>query len=114
MHEMSLAMNIVDLAVSEANAAGGQKINEIELAVGTLAGVMVDSLTFCFEAVVKGTAAEGARLKITETRGKGKCRNCDQEFEVDSFFAQCPQCGEYMVDIIQGRDLKVVSITVDE
>ena len=114
MHEMSLAINIVDLAVSEATSAGGQKINEIELSVGSLAGVMVDSLEFCFDAVVKGTPAEGARLRITETHGKGRCRNCDHEFQVDTFFAQCPQCKQYMVDIIQGKDLKIVSITVDE
>ncbi len=114
MHEMSLAINIVDLAVSEAESAGGQKINEIELSVGSLAGVMVDSLAFCLEAVIKGTPAEGARLKITETHGRGRCRNCGNEFQVDTYFAQCPHCREYMVDIIQGKDLKVLSITVDE
>ena len=114
MHELSLAMNIVDLAVSEAESAGGQKINEIELEIGNLAGVMVDSLAFCFEAVVKGTLADGAQLKIVETKGKGRCRNCDAVFQIDSFFAHCPQCQEYQVEVIQGKEMKILSITVDE
>ena len=114
MHEMSLAINIVDLAVSKAKSAGGQKINEIELAVGSLAGVMVDALSFCFDAVVKGTLADGARLKIVEKQGKGRCRKCETVFQIESFFDQCPNCDEYLVDVIQGKDLKILSITVDE
>lgn len=114
MHEMSLAMNIVDLAVSKAELAGGKKIDEIELSVGTLAGVLIDSLAFCFDAVVKGTLADGARLKIVEKQGKGRCRKCDAVFQIDSFFAQCPECGEYQVDVIEGKDLRVISITIDE
>lgn len=114
MHEMSLAMNIVDLAVSKAQAGGGRKINQIEVEIGSLAGVMTDSLEFCFEAASRETIAAEAYLKIIEVQGKGNCQGCGVVFPVESLMAQCPQCSEYCVSITQGRELRVVSITVDE
>lgn len=114
MHEMSLAMNIVDLAVSKAQSEGSQKINQIEIEIGSLAGVMIDSLEFCFEAASKETIAEGADFKIIEVQGKGHCQGCDFSFAVDSLIAQCHKCNEYCVVITQGKELRVVSITVDE
>ena len=65
---MSLAMNIVDLAVTNARAESAQKINQIELDIGSLAGVMIDSLEFCFEAASKETIAEEAGEPVDSNR----------------------------------------------
>jgi hydrogenase nickel incorporation protein HypA/HybF len=114
MHEMSLAINIVELVSEKAQAAGTGKITAIELEVGRLSGLMAESLVFCFEAAARNTPAEGAELLIRELDGRGTCAACSHSFMVDSLFAQCPQCGGYGVDIVQGRELKVVSFTVDD
>ncbi len=55
MHEMSLAASIVDLAVAALNREGGSLVSEVEIEVGNLAGVMVDSLEFCLEAAARAT-----------------------------------------------------------
>lgn len=114
MHEMSLAVSIVELVSDKAQAAGAQKVTAIELEVGRLSGLMVEALTFCFEAAARNTPAEGARLLIHELDGRGNCLACGHSFAVESLLAQCPQCGEYAVETVQGRELKVVSLTVDE
>lgn len=114
MHEMSLAINIVELVSAKAQEAGGQKITSVELEAGKLSGVMAEALAFCFEAAARNTPAEGARLVVHEVEGRGNCLGCGHAFALDSLLAQCPQCGGYAVETMQGRELKVVSLTVDE
>ncbi len=112
MHEMSLAISIVDVAVNEAQKASAGTINEIELDVGEMAGVVIDALKFSFEAACKGTAAEGAVLNISEIEAMAKCRDCDSEVKMESFITQC-NCGSYKLDIYQGEELKVRAINID-
>lgn len=114
MHEMSLAVGIVELVSEKARAAGAQKVMTIELEVGKLSGLMVEALVFCFEAAACNTPVEGAKLQIHELDGRGNCLACGHSFSVDSLLAQCPQCEGYMVETVQGRELKVLSLTVDE
>jgi len=114
MHEMSLAVNIVELVSEKAQGAGGGKITSIELEAGKLSGVMVEALHFCFEAASHNTPAEGARLEVREIDGLGNCLDCGYSFALDSLLGQCPQCGGYAVETVQGKELKVVSFTIDE
>ncbi|MCF7823571.1 MAG: hydrogenase maturation nickel metallochaperone HypA [Candidatus Marinimicrobia bacterium] len=114
MHEMSIAMNIVDIACKEAEKEGAPSISIIELDVGKLAGVMIDSLKFCYDSVCKGTLAENSKLLINEIVGRGQCIKCGSEFDIDSFMAICPTCESYEVEITQGRELKLKAVTVNE
>ena len=113
MHEMSIAMNIVDLAVETANNNNAKKINSIILELGTLSGVVRDALEFCFESACKGTKAEGAELEIIEINGKAHCANCQLYFDTNQMVANCPECNEYIFDIQGGRELKIKSLNVD-
>jgi hydrogenase nickel incorporation protein HypA/HybF len=112
MHEMSIAMNIIDIAGREARAHGGGRIHAINIEVGSLAGVEVSALEFCYRAARKGTAADEAELIIEEIPGMGFCAHCEREFPVDFFVALCPVCGEAMSEIRRGRELKVRSIKI--
>lgn len=113
MHEMSLALSIMELVTTEAEAAGARRINRIELEVGTLAGVMIDSLRFCLEAAVRETAAAGAELAIHEIAARGRCTACGVESTMAGLITACPSCGHFLA-VEKGRELRVVSITVDE
>ena len=114
MHEMSLAINIVELVSEKAQAAGGQRVTSVELEVGKLSGLMVEALLFCFDAAARNTPVEGAELLICEIDGLGNCLGCGYSFAVDSLLSQCQECGGYTVETVQGRELKVISFTVDE
>jgi len=47
MHELSIALGIVDIAEKETKKAKKHKVDLIELEIGTLAGIEFDSLGFC-------------------------------------------------------------------
>ncbi|MFH0757271.1 MAG: hydrogenase maturation nickel metallochaperone HypA [Bacteroidota bacterium] len=64
MHEMSIALSIVDLADEQANLAHAGKIIEIELDIGTMSGVEVEALNFALEIAAMDTLLEAAVVKI--------------------------------------------------
>ncbi len=113
MHEMSIAMNVISIARKEAEKNGAGSISNIELEVGKLSGVMIDSLNFCYEAVCKGTLAENSTLSINELPALANCKKCQHSFEIDAFMALCPECESYDIDIIQGRELKLRTVRVN-
>jgi hydrogenase nickel incorporation protein HypA/HybF len=114
MHEMSIAMNIIELASAAAQEEGAAAIERIELEIGTMAGLMVESLEFCFEAAARGTLAEGAVLDITSIPAKGRCLVCNEISVVDSLAAQCPHCGAYLLSLLTGKELTIKAIIVEE
>ena len=113
MHEMSIALSVIEAVLDKAREEGGGKVTGIELVVGRLAGVQVESLRFCFDAATRDTLAEGAELIIEEREGRGRCEACGAEFPVTSYYAKCPACGAFRVRIESGEELAVRSFTIE-
>lgn len=114
MHEMSIAMSIVELAVGTAQAQGARAITGIELEVGALAGVLPEALEFCFAAAARDTLAQGAELSIRCVPARGRCPECGNEAELSYFACPCPRCGAMMVNLSQGRELRLCAITIED
>ena len=112
MHELSIACHVVEIAERSAREAGAGVINAIEVEIGRLAGVELESLTFCFEAARRDTLAAGAELVIHDLPGRGRCRGCGAETELEFIVAACAVCGAGL-EIVQGRELRVRSLNVD-
>jgi hydrogenase nickel incorporation protein HypA/HybF len=70
MHELSIAVNIVEIAEEELHRHGGDRIRAVHVQIGSLAGVAKESLQFSFGLACEGTAAEGSRLVIEEGEGR--------------------------------------------
>jgi hydrogenase nickel incorporation protein HypA/HybF len=113
MHEFSIAVSMVDIAVEYAKKSNASKVNEIELEIGELSGVVYDAMEFAMEAAIKGTLIEGAKIKIIAPPGMAKCRSCNHEFRIDNIFDACPECGAYNPTVISGKELRVKSLNID-
>ena len=111
MHELSLALEVVDLASREAEKNRIAAIMEITIEVGNLSGVEADAFEMALDLVVKDTLLENAGRKIIRITGKGRCTACDLEFEMKNILNCCPECNCYPSEIIGGREFRVVSIT---
>ncbi len=108
MHELSIAESVVDAVLER---TGDRRVTCVRLTVGTLAGVVPDALTFCFELATAGTALEGAELEIVQLPGRAHCRRCNQDFQKDDLILLC-ECGSADVDVVAGRELSVTSVEV--
>lgn len=112
MHELSLAQSIVQLAEQQARNHKASKIEELELEVGSLAGVELQSLEFALESCVKGTMLSEARIIRNDIKAEGRCGDCEAVFHVETLFSPCPKCSSYAVKIVKGKELRIKSIVV--
>jgi len=113
MHEMTIAVGIIDIVCKKAEEENATKINNVFLEIGELSGVMIDALEFGFEAATKNTLAEGAELKINKIKGKAFCKNCNTVFKIENDFSPCPDCEDFNIEIKRGKELSIKSFNID-
>src|ERR1051325_26263 len=94
MHELSIAMSIVEMAQEESENRGGVRIGTVHLKLGMLAGVVKDALLSSYELACEGTGLQGSRLMIEEIPIEGYCPKCQTRRILDppQWFV-CPECG---------------------
>lgn len=114
MHELAITQNILDIALSEASAAGAGKITKINIVFGELSGVVSDSIEFYFDFIKKDNAAENAIINFREVPAVLRCRDCSTEFSPQGTSWSCPNCQGTKVEVTAGRDCFVESIEVEE
>jgi len=112
MHELSIALGIVKIAENETKKAKANKVDLIELEIGTLAGIEFDSLDFVWPSAVKDTVLENAEKKITVIEARAKCMDCDNFFKIKYIYDSCPKCNSFLKGIIQGKELRVKALEV--
>lgn len=113
MHELSIALSLVDLAQQEAERHRG-RVCAVHLRLGALAGVMKEALLSSYEMACADTPLEGSRLVIEEVPVVVFCPECEalrplsglQDFT-------CAECGTPTPDIRQGKELELVALEVE-
>ena len=113
MHEMSLADGVLRLIEDSARANHFSRVKTVWLEIGELAGVEVEAMRFCFDAVMKGTLADGARLVIIATEGQGQCFSCGKTVPIQLRYDPCPLCGGYPVEPAGGLEMRVKELEVE-
>ena len=114
MHEVSIAMSIVEMAEEEAQGHGGQ-VSAVHLKLGALSGVVKEALLSSFEMACFDTPFAGCRLIIEEVPIVVFCSNCQARRTLTSaqWFC-CPECGTPTAEILQGKDLEVVALEMTD
>jgi hydrogenase nickel incorporation protein HypA/HybF len=111
MHELSIAMSIVEGALEEACARRLGRVEAVHLKLGALSGVVKDALLFSYEAACRDTALQGSRLSIQEVPVTLFCPACQCERQaVGPQELRCLICGEASAEIVRGRELQVVAL----
>jgi len=113
MHELSIALSIVELAEEEVRKADATCISKIEVEIGTMAGIDADALLFAWDAAIRGTMAGQAELVIHSIQAEARCLECGKDFPAEHFFVQCPNCGSYRYQVTKGKELRINSLIVD-
>lgn len=113
MHEMSLAEGVMELITEASRREGFARVRTVWLEIGCLAAVEVEALRFCFDAVMTGTLAEGARLEIIDLPGRAWCGQCQIEVGLRDDDGVCPQCGGFKLRITGGDQMRVKELEVE-
>ena len=113
MHEMSLAESMLQIIEDAARTQKFRRVRAVVLEIGALAAVESEAMRFCFDAVARGSIAEGALLEIVETPGEGCCTACGKTFPLQEQYGLCPECGSTRVEIVAGNQMRVKDLEVE-
>src|SRR5580693_4685283 len=112
MHELSIAMGIVEAATDEAQRRG-VRVSAVHLKLGALSGVVKDALLFSYEVACQDTPLAGSQLIVEDLPVIIFCVQCQKARELPSVqLFQCPECGTATMDVRQGKELEVFALEV--
>jgi hydrogenase nickel incorporation protein HypA/HybF len=112
MHELSIAMSIVDMVQEEAQRHNVE-VEAVYLDLGMLAGITKEALLFSYQMACEGTEYQGSRLVIKEIPIEVYCPSCDKQRTLSSMqWFRCPDCGALTPDVIHGKELTITALEV--
>lgn len=114
MHEMALAEGVLQLIEDAARRENFARVRTVWLEIGQLSSVEPEALAFCFDAVTRGTLAEGSRLEFVAVPGSGWCMQCSATVPLMELYAACPRCGGYQLQVSGGTEMRVKELEVEE
>ena len=114
MHELSIAMNIIDIAAEESRARQDAVVRAVHIKIGRLSGVVAEALSSAFELAREQTSLANAELVIEDVDVMLICQRCQSEQLADSIQnLSCSVCGTISTTITRGRELEIVAMELE-
>jgi hydrogenase nickel incorporation protein HypA/HybF len=114
MHELSIALSLVDMACEEAERLNAH-VEALHLRIGALSGVVVEALEFSFALAAAGSAIDGARLVVERTPIVARCPACGVDQIIPSEqHLRCPVCRTSTPDVVSGTELELFALEVQD
>ena len=114
MHELSIAQEILGIVNQYVPKPKEKYVRSVKVKIGKMSNILIDSLTFCFEAIIYNTPLMGAKLEIIEIPVSINCNNCNTTSEIDPPVFTCPHCGSNQLKIIGGTEMRVDVIEIND
>ncbi len=115
MHELSIAMSILDMLEEESEKRGDVRVEAVHLKLGAMSGVVKDALVSAYQLASEQTNFESCRLVIEEVSITADCPECRAERPIRSMqFLVCGECGTPVSNIVHGRELQVTALELSE
>ena len=115
MHEVTIVQSVIEQVEQQVDRCGHDgRVTRLNLSVGRLSGVNVDSIRFAFEMLAPGTLLEAAALEIAEPAAVCCCRACGRRTEIDELEFECPVCASGEITVEGGRDLLIRTIELED
>jgi hydrogenase nickel incorporation protein HypA/HybF len=111
MHEMAIAMELMEQLERIADENELVRIESVKVCAGALRGIVPEAMETAFVAASLGTRMAGAELDLEIVPARAACRLCGKSFEPDIACYLCPDCGQADVDLVEGNDIVLASIT---
>jgi hydrogenase nickel incorporation protein HypA/HybF len=108
MHELSIALSIVDGVLEEAKRHASARVETVYVRVGQLSGVDKDALLFSYRVASENTPLRDSRLVIEDVVVVIHCPKCNADRPAHSFPALfCATCGTVADRVVDGEQLEI-------
>lgn len=112
MHELGVSESILRTALGTPGACE-TNLRALTVKVGVLSSVSTANLAFCMDIVLEQRGIKGVQVRIEEVPALARCR-CGHEYSAESLFVGCPACSGFDREIVEGRDVTLQSIEVED
>ena len=113
MHELSIALSILEQLQAESENRGGVKIAAVHLRLGPLSGVVKEALLSAYDLARQDTPLADCSLLIEETSIRVYCPRCKAQRGVPSIYEiRCAACGTPSPDILAGREMEITALEI--
>lgn len=114
MHELSIAISILDVAAEQADRlSGATTVTAIHLKLGPHAGVVKEALLSAFELAREGSRFAESELVIHDQPLIVHCAMCLTDGPPISIQdMRCPKCLSPTPQILRGRELEISALEV--
>jgi hydrogenase nickel incorporation protein HypA/HybF len=113
MHELSIAISMIDQIIEESESRGGLDVEVVHLKLGVFSGVDKAALLFSYDLACDGTRLQGSRLQIETIPLLIYCEACHKNRTPPSVYQLCcPECHTPGQTIVSGREIEVASLEV--
>lgn len=114
MHELSIALSLLDLAAEESERQGGGRVTAVHLKLGRLSGVVKEALLSAYEMAREGTPLAETELVVEEVPLVIRCSACAADrTPASAYELRCPTCGGPATEIVSGRELEVCALEIE-
>lgn len=111
MHELSIALSIIEGVEEELLRQGGGRVRAVHIKLGPLSGVVKEALLFSYELACEGTQLAGSSLLVQDIPLKVFCPDCQvEELPVSIQRLVCAKCGAPAQRVTQGDELEVSAL----
>jgi hydrogenase nickel incorporation protein HypA/HybF len=113
MHELSLAIRVIELAEEHLRAAGGERVVAATLRIGRLAVVDPDALQRALVLAADGTPLERAAFNMVDVPVRIHCPACRRDVDLPGIVPlACPECGARGGAMLAGGELELESLEI--
>jgi hydrogenase nickel incorporation protein HypA/HybF len=114
MHELSIALSILEAAEEEAAKHDGARVRAVHLKLGPLAGVVKEALVSAFEMARQESCWPEAELVVEDVPILIHCPRCQADRPVVSMQQfVCGVCGTAAGKVTQGSELEVFALEIE-
>ena len=113
MHELSVAHAVVSTVI-DSLPAPAPRVLQVRLRIGELSGIVPQALEFAYDVAAQDTPLADAALVIERTPVVIACPTCGEQQLASTHDFTCPGCGVPCGEVVGGKELEIVDITLDE
>jgi hydrogenase nickel incorporation protein HypA/HybF len=111
MHELSVAMSLLELAGEQAERLDRRDVVAIYVRLGPLSGVVKESLASAYELARESTPLADCALVIEEVPIVIHCPTCRIDCEPEGpQMLCCPRCGTPAQGVVSGEELELTAL----
>jgi hydrogenase nickel incorporation protein HypA/HybF len=112
MHELSIALSVLEIMEEEAARQNG-RVTAVYIKLGPLSGVVKEALISAFDLAKEQSPFPDCTMTIRDVPLVAFCPNCQANREVESIQKlACPICGTVTPEIVSGREMEIVAMEI--